>query len=146
MRSNDVGECVEIVAADPIVGPRYRKAIGNLRAVWLELLGSEAFRAIVLEHSSKASGVELVGVGASTFVSDDFFREAKTPPFFWAGPEITRRIVCGVSPVLTNKQVRHGNSNVSLNLIVWEGVVRASYYNEPEGRGVQPFAAAFFMS
>jgi hypothetical protein len=132
MRPKDVKQCVEIVAADPIVGPRYGKAIGNLRAVWLELLGSEALRAIVLEHSFKASGVEIVGVGASAFVSEDFFRELKTPPFFWAGPEITKRVVCGASPLLTNKQVRHGNSNAGLNLIVWEGVVRASYYTEPE--------------
>jgi hypothetical protein len=132
MRPKDVRECVEIVAADPIVGPRYLKVIGNLPAVWLELLGSEAFRAIVLEHSSKASGVEIVGVGASAFVSDDFFRAVKTPPFFWTGPEITKRIVRGTSPVLTDKQVRLGNSNPGLNLIVWEGVVRASYHTEPE--------------
>jgi hypothetical protein len=132
MRAKDVRECVEIVAVDPVVGPRYGNAIGNLPAVWLELLRREAFRAIVLEHSSKGSGVETVGVGASVFVSEEFFREVKTPPFFWAGPEITKRIVCGTSPVLTNKQVRHGNSKAGLNLIVWEGVVRASYFTEPE--------------
>ena len=132
MRPRDVRECVQIVADDSVVGPRYGKTIGDLGRVWLELVGGEAFRAIVLEHSAKTSEVEIVGVGASAFVSDEFLRELKTPPFFWAGPEMTRRFVSGASPVLSNEQVRHANSNAGLNLVVWEGVARQSRYAQPE--------------
>ncbi len=34
MQLNDVRECVHIVAAHPILGPRYGSAIVDLRAAW----------------------------------------------------------------------------------------------------------------
>jgi DNA-binding CsgD family transcriptional regulator len=132
MRPKDVREAVEIVAADPTLAPRYGATLADLASTWLRLLGSEAFRAIVLDSSLEACNVEMVGLGVSAFVTDDFLREVKTPPFFWVGPEITKRVMCGISPLLSNKQVRQANSGCGLNLIVWEGVVRAGYRSEPE--------------
>jgi len=131
MCTKDVRRAAEIVSADPVVAPRYGNAIRDLGSVWLRLLSSEAFRHIVLEYSS-SSTTEVVGVGASAFVSDAFFQELKTPPFFWAGPEMTKRISRGVSPVLSNNEVRRANSDGGLNLVVWEGTVCANAQSMPE--------------
>ena len=81
MRRGDVEECVEIVAAHPLLGPQYGSCIGDLRSAWGSLLGREAFRAVVFEDA-KDSQVQAVGVGVSVFVSDDFLFELKTPPLF----------------------------------------------------------------
>jgi hypothetical protein len=128
MRSKDVRECVEIVAAHPMAGPHYGNGIRDLRSVWLRLLGHEAFRAVVFEYAEN-SKVQTVGLGVSVFVSDDFLRELKSPPFFWAGTELNKRILRGDSPLLSDKQVRHANANGGLNLVVWEGTFLSAYSN-----------------
>jgi hypothetical protein len=53
---------VAIVAADPVDGPRYGNVISEISAVWLNLLGTESVRSIVLEYPS-GTGAEIVGVG-----------------------------------------------------------------------------------
>jgi DNA-binding CsgD family transcriptional regulator len=131
MRPKDVRQCVEIVATNPVVAPRYGCAIADLGTVWLRLLGREAFRAIVFEELG-GSGVTVVGVGVSTFVSDDFLRVLKTPPFVWAGSEMVKRVMLGESPLLSDKQVRQANADGGLNLVVWEGAVRDLFRNRPE--------------
>ena len=128
MGSDDVRECVEIVKAHPVLGPRYGSGITDLRNVWLSLLGREAFRAVVFEDA-KDSQVRRVGAGVSVFVSDDFLAELKTPPFFWIGPELIKRIIRGDSPLLSDKEVRQGNANAGLNLMVWEGSFLSVYSN-----------------
>jgi hypothetical protein len=123
MRPKDVAPCVEIVAQNPFIGPRYAGILPELRSVWLSLLGREAFRAYVYEDLQD-SPPRLVGVGCSAIVSDEFLCEAKTPPFFWIGAELTRRVGRGRSPLLSDKQVREANCNGGLNVTVWEGAVR----------------------
>jgi hypothetical protein len=81
MRPKDVCECVEIVATHPILGPRYGPAIADLKAVWLGLLGREAFRAVVFEEVQDSS-VTKMGVGVSAFVSADYLLQVKTPSIF----------------------------------------------------------------
>ena len=120
MRPKDVAPCVEIVAQHPFIGPRYAGILSELRPVWLSLLGREAFRAYVYEDLQD-SPPRLVGIGCSAIVSDEFLSEAKTPPFFWIGPELTRRISRGHSPLLSDKEVREANCNGGLNITVWEG-------------------------
>jgi len=115
MRPNDAKECVEIVAAHPFMGPRYGSGTTDLRTVWLSLLGREAFRAVVFEDGEDTQ-VRMMGVGVSAFVSHDFLLELKTPPFFWAGPEMAKRVLRGESPLLSDKQVRQANADGGLNL------------------------------
>jgi hypothetical protein len=122
LRPKDVAGCVEIVAQHPFIGPRYAGIISALPAVWLSLLGREAFRAYVYEDLQD-SPPRLVGVGCSAIISDAFLREVKTPPFFWIGAELTRRVSGGRSPLLLDKQVRETNSNGGVNVTVWEGAV-----------------------
>ena len=116
MRSRNVGECVEIVASHPIVGPRYGKAISDLRTVWLRLLGRGAFRAVVFEDTED-SHLRMAGVGVSAFVSDDFLLALKTLLFFWVGPELVKRFMRGDSPLLSDKELRKANRNGGLNLV-----------------------------
>src|SRR5579862_8688740 len=65
----------------------------------------------------------LFGFGVA--VHDDFIAEIKKLPSFWVGPEITRRLIKGESPVLTDKQLRKANSWDGMNLLIWEGCARA---------------------
>jgi len=120
MRPKDVAGCVEIVAQHPFIGPRYAGILPELRSVWLSLLGREAFRAYVYEDLLDTPP-RLVGVGCSAIICDEFLREVKTPPFFWIGAELTRRVSRGHSPLLADKQVREANCNGGVNIAVWEG-------------------------
>jgi DNA-binding CsgD family transcriptional regulator len=131
MRPKDVAGCVEIVARHPFIGLRYAGTLPELRCVWLSLLGREAFRAHVYEDLQDSSA-RLVGVGCSAIIGDDFLREAKTPPFFWIGAELTRRVSRGRSPLLSDRQVREANSNGGLNVAVWEGAMSARDMNRVE--------------
>lgn len=132
MRPKDVRECVEIVASSPIQAPRYGAAIRDLPAVWQGLLGREAFRAIVLEETQNHSKPTKVGLAVSAFISDDFLRYIKTPPFFWVYPELISRVASGKSPLLSDKQIRAANTDGGLNLFVWEGALRNEFENRPE--------------
>src|ERR1700674_31619 len=126
MRGKDVRESVRVVAAHPPLAQRYGKTLNDLRAVWLGFLGRQAFRSVVFEDS-RQSRTTIIGVGVSAFVSDVFVHSLKTPPFVWLGPELTRRITRGESPLLTDRAVREANTNGGLNLAVWEGAVRQEY-------------------
>ena len=140
MKQNDVEECVEIVRGHPQLGPQYGRVIRDLRSVWLSLLGREAFRAVVFEEA-KDSQVHRAGVGVSVFVSDDFLADLKTPPFFWIGPELTKRVLRGDSPLLADKQVRQANSNGGLAVVPWVGALDADYLQS--GEALTAMIAAF---
>ena len=127
MLQKDVADCIEVIAAHPVIGPRYRGRVKtDLYQAWLRLLGSEGMKAAVFEES-EGSHVAFRGFGISVVVTDDFVRELKTPPLFWFGPELAKRILRGVSPVLSEKQIREGNSKEGLNLVVWEALPRPGF-------------------
>src|SRR5258708_39359361 len=132
MRPEDVRECVEIVRAHPLLGRQYGSVIGDLRSVWLGLLGREAFRGFVFEDA-KDSQVRTAGVGVSVFVSEDFLLELKTPPFFWIGPELTKRLLIGDFPLLSDRQGSHANANGGPNLVPWVGALNADHLQSAEG-------------
>lgn len=142
MQPNDVAMCVEIVASNPILGPRYGTTISDLEMTWMSLLGSDAFTAVVFEEFGK-DGHRVVGAGVSAFVSDAFVREMKSPPLVWIGPEIVRRISCGNSPVLSDKQMAEMNTRGGLNLYGWhsamseEGGNRVDFLNAVFGNFVE---------
>lgn len=124
MRPSDVRSCVEFIAAHPVAGPRYGDAIADLGPAWLRLLRSESFcAALIIEETSGAEANKLV-VYASVFVSDEFLREAKTPPHFWFGPELAKRVVQGDSPVLSSRQVCEANTGDGLNAMEWQMTFR----------------------
>jgi hypothetical protein len=140
MRPNDVRKCVDIVAAHPIVGSRYGSAITDLPPAWLSLLGRDAFNAVVFEEL-RGSSVRILTASVTAFVSDDFMREAKTPPLFWIGPELARRVVRSDSPLLSDKELQEANSSAGLNLVVWQVGMLPQQVEHPEltGEGMNAF-------
>ena len=88
MQPNDVRECSEIVAAHPVIGPRYGSALSKLRPAWSSLLGSDAAIMVVFEEV-KGSRRVLCGTGVAVFVHDEFLQELKKRPF-WIGPELAK--------------------------------------------------------
>jgi hypothetical protein len=119
MESKDVAGCAEVIAAHPVIGPRYGPALKDLGQAWLRLLGSEALTTAVFEEVERGRAT-LAGVGVGVFVRDNFISELKNPPQFWFGPELTKRILNGNSPVLSDREVREANSGEGLTELVWE--------------------------
>ncbi|HKZ10432.1 MAG TPA: hypothetical protein VJL61_06975 [Rhodanobacteraceae bacterium] len=120
MQPADVDACVDIVAAHPVIGPRYGADIENLGRAWRQLLGSAAVNNAVFERLDRKRAT-IVGIGFAVFVRGEFIREIKTPPLPWVGPELARRITGGDSPILTDDEMRDANSGAGLNEVVWEG-------------------------
>ena len=126
MQPEDIPECLEIVANHPVIGQRYGSAIKDLPQAWLRLIQSEAGSTMVA-HDGDDPRARICMFGITIIVQDDFLRDLKTPPHFWVGPELTRRIMRGESPALTNEQIRKANSQDGLNLVCWEGCVHPEY-------------------
>ena len=103
MEANDVAGCAKIIAAHPVIGPRYGPAIKDLPRCWLRLLGSEAMTTAVFEEVEKGRAT-LAGVGVGVFVRDEFVREMKATPQFWIGAELTRRALRADSPCFPTKK------------------------------------------
>ena len=131
MQPNDVRECVEIIAKHPVISSRYGDAIADLPAAWEQMLSNEAASAWVF-HAEEGPHAPICMVGVGVIVSDDFVRELKTPPHFWSGPELTKRILRGDFPGLSEKQIREANSRGGLNLILWESCASRESESDPE--------------
>jgi hypothetical protein len=131
MRAADIDACVEIVASHPVIGPRYGDAIEDLRLSWFRLIEYGTKTTAVFEEVDGAA-VRLLGSGVSVFVTDAFVRVVKTPPFFWIGAELARRIARGTSPLLSNKQLREANSCGGVNLLSWEGCLGPEDMKRPD--------------
>jgi hypothetical protein len=126
MQPEDIPECVDVLAKHAVIGPRYGPTIGDLAEAWRRLLDSEAsFSAVFHAGEDERAPICLFGLGVA--VHDDFVREMKKLPPFWVGPELTRRVIKGESPVLTDKQLREANSRDGLNLLIWEGCAMPGY-------------------
>jgi DNA-binding CsgD family transcriptional regulator len=120
LRSRDIPECTKIVRSHPILGRRYARAIADLGSAWQCVLDTEGFASTAVFEELDKAGARILGLGISVFVSDDFLREVKTPPFLWIGPELARRILRGCSPLLSFEEVAEANSRHGLNLVVWQ--------------------------
>ena len=123
---DDVPECVEIIAKHPVLGPRYGKRIDDLQRALVQVLGRDAIRTGIIQ-TCEGPRHTICFFGVSAFVNDDFIREVKTPPLFWYGPELSKRILCSESPLLSDSQIREANSSGGLNLICWESCVRPGF-------------------
>lgn len=126
MQPADVDACVAIVAAHPVIGPRYGADIAKLGRGWRRLLGSAAVTHAVAERLDQKRA-RIVGFGFAVFVRDEFIHEIKTPPLVWVGPELTRRVTGRASPVLTDDEVRDANSGAGLSEVVWEGTATPEF-------------------
>lgn len=126
MQPGDIPECVDVLSKHAMIGPRYGPTIEHLAEAWHRLLRSEPNFATVF-HAGDDERAPICLFGFSVIVHDDFVREIKTLPQFWVGPELTRRVIKGESPVLTDKQLRESNSGDGMNLLFWEGCAMPGY-------------------
>jgi hypothetical protein len=125
MRLKDVPQCANLVAGHAISGPRYGNAIPDLAPAWRRLLCCNGFCSTAVFEEVGGAAPRILGIGISVFITDRFLRELKTPPYFWIGPELAKRVAQGDhSPLLSNKQIKEANSRGGLNLAVWQGCVR----------------------
>lgn len=131
MRPKDVRDCVRVLAAHPILGPRYAEILEELPQVFLALLGREGFQVTVFEELH-GDFCRILGGGTGCFVREEFLREIKTPPSFWGPPEIVRRLKRGNSPILSDKEVREANSQGGLSLYVWHTGLSVEDNGRPE--------------
>ena len=67
MQPEDVPECVKIMAAHPVFGPRYGREIEILPKAWLRLLQSEAQITAVIRAGDGPRG-PIVGAGVTSIV------------------------------------------------------------------------------
>src|SRR5215469_16071377 len=119
MQPEDIPECMELLANDPVIGKRYEPVMEDVPNVWLNLLQSEAcVTALFRIDDGPRPPVCLFGL--AVMVRDDFIKDLKTEPLFWIGPELTRRIARDESPVLTGKEIREANSGDGLSLVCWD--------------------------
>lgn len=130
MRSKDVRCCVDVIASVPAARASYGSAIHDLQPAWLRLLDSEANSAVVFEETAGPCPT-ICAVGISAFVHDDFVRELKTRPF-WFAPELARRLSRGDSPLLSDRQLREANSCGGLTALVWEGRILPAFQENSE--------------
>jgi hypothetical protein len=130
MRPKDVRDCAEIVASVPSARRIYGNAIADLQPAWLRLLDCEAKVAVVFEEVT-GTRAKICAIGVSVFVQDDFLKELKARPF-WFAPELARRLRRGHSPVLSERQLRDANSRGGLTALVWEGRIAPGYEQNSE--------------
>jgi DNA-binding CsgD family transcriptional regulator len=130
MRQKDVRECAEIVASVPSARRLYGDTIGDLHPAWLRLLDCEAKIAVVFEEVT-GTRAKICAIGVSVFVQEEFVRELKARPF-WFAPELARRLRRGHSPVLSERQLRDANSRGGLTALVWEGRIAPGFEENSE--------------
>jgi DNA-binding CsgD family transcriptional regulator len=126
MEPADIPQCVELIARDPVLGPRYGPIIEYLPEVWSNHLQREENMTQVF-FADEASNATICWCGMSAVVDDEFLGSMKTAPHFWIGPEMTRRIIAGESPILSEKELREANSNGGMNLLCWDNCIRAGH-------------------
>jgi hypothetical protein len=124
MRHEDIRDCLEFVSAHPKIAPRYNGALHELGKAWARLIHNDAANLLLFEELAGLKA-RVWGIAGAVFVNDAFIRELKTPPFFWIGPELARRINSVDSPVLSDKQIRDANSSDGLNILTIEGHIGA---------------------
>lgn len=118
LQLEDISTCVKIIAADPVLGPRYGSTLSHLESAWRPLLNSDGFFSMVSKESTPG-GSKTLGVHVTCFITDEFATAIATPPFKWLGQELVNRALHGPYPILTDAQVRTANSADGLNLMVW---------------------------
>ena len=97
-------------------------------------------RMVLHERVSRRSRALASGYLEPASPSSYQMMEANNPPSFWFGPEITRRVARGHSPLLTEKQVAEANSRQGLNLLVLQTGLNAEYFTRPEATAVSATA------
>jgi hypothetical protein len=141
MRPADIPVCVDLVRRHPVIGPRYGNTVHRLADAWRRMLRREA-RVAHVYLAGDGTDARICCCGVSVFVQDDFVSEIKQHPHVWIGPELTRRVVSGSSPLLNDQQLRDLNSGHGLNLVCWEAVLADGFESNAD---LQRYVMATFI-
>lgn len=118
LRKADFSELSEYLAVDSChLGS---ELVGTAKAVsvWKNLFHSPAFNCSVIEAKPACAGRRIVGFGASVFVSSKTVDDELAVPQPGLNARIFQKIERGVPLVLTEQQLRAGNSRDGLDLIL----------------------------
>lgn len=116
----DLRACLPYVASRL----RYRNLFELLPDVWGVLLRRESLISAVVEDLDRPEGDRLLAFSTSVFLGDEFVRQAKTPPLFWIGPQLIRRLAGNESPILDFAAIQRVNSGEGLTCFTWEIGIR----------------------
>ena len=136
LRDEDLIECLELNQAH--IG---EELVGRTRAfeIWKRLIRARAFNSAVIEAARPPQGHRIVGFGSAVFVSRAFADTELSDP----RPGITSRIIAsidsGQSVVLTEAELRSGNTREGLDMVVLYGAWRR---DELDSNGVSEVATA----
>jgi len=90
----------------------------HLTTFWNRLLADDAMLAAVIEDRDRSGASQVVALGTTVFVTDDYMREARSGN----EPYVTARTIAlelgGRSPILRPAAIRRANSGDGLNLLV----------------------------
>jgi len=131
MKLSDIDACVELLARHPDFLSIYGGQREPLRAVLKRLVTTLGFFGVVLE-AAEASHIEMFGVGAVAFLTEDFASAAKAPPFFLLGPTILQRLLKDESAVLSDKELLRASVVDGLTVFAWPLGFRNEYLKIPE--------------
>jgi len=134
MRDEDVDECAEMVAAHPVIGPRYGRSPKRLATAWRAVLGREAIRTGIIEALDGPRRT-VCFVGLTVCVHHEYVREIKEASS-WLGPSLADCVTSSRSPMLTDRQVREANTRGGLSAIVWEGCLRPGFESSESYREI----------
>ena len=126
MQRGDIPACVDVLSKHAVIGPRYGPVINHLAEAWGRVLDADATFGTVF-HVGEGERAPLCLFGFGVAVHDEFVREIKRLPPFWVGPELTKRVTSGRSPILSDRQLREANSRDGMNLVIWEGCAVPGY-------------------
>lgn len=119
-----------------------------LPRLWGDLFGSPGLCSFVVfeddEVEREADDVELCGFAMSAFVNDAFFREARSRREPWLAATLYERLQQGTRVILGADEVRQGNTDGTLHLLVLHAVHRHPDFAHPETRRLMPVAAQSF--
>jgi hypothetical protein len=125
MTPDDIPQCTDIIASHPVLSRRYGPAIEELPRALAELLASPGPTTAIIDGRGAQAQICLIGLTA--LVRDDFVAELKRRPLQWFGPELTRKLARGESPLLSASEVRQANSRGGLSMLCWEACTRHGY-------------------
>ena len=113
MRPEDVDACVALI-------PEAFKANDMVRAalpvLWRQLLRDDALHGGVVVDATLSPSI--VAFGLTTFVNDDFVSEYLAAPRPYLSAIVYERALAGRSPILSEQDLRQGNSAGTLNFVI----------------------------
>lgn len=112
--------------------PSYRyspEILKNIPKLWTNLLRDGSLLTVVFEDT--ASG-EMLGMGVSAFLNDDFVDEQLANPTPYVNKRIHEMLMAGNSPILSANEIGEANGNSGVNLMPMHFFTPPPDFSNPE--------------